>query len=113
MKARRFAWVPFNHTYGPWYEMKEIKDAITVDLSHGGHGVTAIVQPDMDKEAWYWSVKFHAYKPKMPAADRNKELKQKPKTPLPERRFGGKCLTKGEAMKVAEEVFLTGRPQKV
>lgn len=110
MAGRKFVWHAFNQTYGPWYEMKEVKAAISVDLKHKGHVVTAIVQPDMDKGAWYWSVKFHAYKPKPAHSDDNKELKRKPKVPLPERRYGGKSQTLKTAMAKAEEVFLTGRP---
>jgi len=106
MPERSFTWLPINLTYGPWFEMKEIKKAMAMDLSVGGHPATVQVIPDMDRQAWFWSVKFHAYRPKLAMQGEKKKVK----VPLPEKRLGGKCKTRDEAMAKARQAFLTGRP---
>lgn len=107
---RQFTWEPFNASYGPWYRMRGIgKDGVSIALKHAGRGAEAIVQPDMDRGSWYWSVKFKAYRPRLNKEPEPGKPKPKPKTPLPERRIGGRAPTLEEAQKLAESTFLLGR----
>lgn len=53
-----YAYEAFNHQYGPWYRLIAIKKALRVD----NPGWEVLVQPDMDKRRWYWSVRKGAKK---------------------------------------------------
>lgn len=109
-------WEPFNAAYGPWYRMRGVgKDGVSIALNHAGKGVEAVVQPDMDRQSWYWSVKFKAYRPRLAKEPAPGEKKKPQKIPLPERRIGGRAPTLEEAKKLAESAFMLGRasPLKV
>lgn len=112
---RHFYWQPFNHAYGPWFRLFEIKDGISRDLVSGGRHAESLVQPDLDGVHWYWSVKFSKYSPKLAVADakpiEGKKMAPKKRPALPELKVGGKSATKEEAMKLAEEAFVAGRPK--
>lgn len=116
--ARRFFWSAFNHTYGPWYRMYEIRDsALAQPLVYNGHAAEAVVQPDMDREGWFWAVRFSKYTPKLLKADKIEGKKMpKPKIPLTEYKVGGRVQVPGEAgrleaMRLAQEAFIKGRPR--
>lgn len=109
MKAkavRRFVWQEYNLTYGPWYRMRQLdKRGVSVTLEIGGKSAEAVVQPNMDRSGWYWSVRFTAYRPRV-AVDKQGRAR----VPLPDRKIGGRAASKRKAQAMAESAFLTGRP---
>lgn len=107
-----FHWQPFNHAFGPWYRLRAVrKDGTTSELQVGGRGCEAVIQPDMSRESWYWSVRFASYTPKMPKAD--DPPKRKPKAPLREHKTGGKVATIEDAKRQAIAAVMSGRPDVV
>lgn len=101
----KFVWEPFNHTYGPWFQLRALgKDGVSVALTHAGRRAEAVVQPDMNRQRWYWSVRFAAYRPRPSKPGKPKKI------PLPERKIGGRAKTMKEACTMAQQAFKTGRP---
>lgn len=108
--AWSFQWDPFNHAFGPWYRLRALrKDGTTTELLVGGRGVEVVLQPDMSREHWYWSVRFAKYTPK-PPKEGDPPRKTKAKPALKELKFGAKVLTLDEAKAAAIARVLLGRP---
>lgn len=89
-------WVPFNNVYGPWYRFQ---------VRIGTQMIICVVQPDMDNQSFFWSVRFPAYNPKPYSGDPNTPHAKK--EPLPEYKVGGRektmDLAKAAAMRAARE----------
>lgn len=104
-----FSWQPFNHAFGPWYRLRALrKDGTSTNLEVGGRSCEAVLQPDMDREHWYWSVRFAAYTPRPAKADKPK--KTKPRPALKELKVG----TRVDTLELAKQAAITrvtqGRP---
>jgi hypothetical protein len=97
-------WEAFNHSYGPWYRMRSEKSGMNGDPSSDGHPVDVLVMPDMDKRRWFWSVKFHAYRPRRPDSRH---------VPLAETSVHGKEDSLEQAQHMATEAFRRGRPAAI
>lgn len=78
-KRRNYAWHPFNHSYGPWYQLRQVPDK-----NISGAEVTVI--PDMDRGRWFWKVRIG-------------------KKDNPRETHSGHEPTKEEAQKEARRVF--------
>lgn len=48
---RRYHWRSFNPIYGPWYRLVKADTKPIV-------GAEVVVQPDMDRERWFWYVRI-------------------------------------------------------
>lgn len=104
-----FSWEPFNRAFGPWYRLRALRtDGTSTELTVGGRTCEAVLQPDMDRAHWYWSVRFAKYTPAPAKAD--KPRKTKPKPALRELKFGTRVDTLEVAKREAIARVLAGRP---
>mgnify|MGYP006173171977 CR=1 FL=1 len=110
MSYESLFWQSFNPTFGPWYRLKGIRNSLTVDLEWKGRSVEVVVQPDMDRARWFWSVRWAAYRPRMKRDAAGNEVRDPKRKPIKEKRLHGTAPTEDEAKAKAIEVFHAGRP---
>ena len=54
----RYYWVPFNKAFGTWYRLECTRKGMSSDVKvASGKGASVMVQPDLEKGRWYWSVR--------------------------------------------------------
>jgi hypothetical protein len=87
-------WKPYNEANGPWYKAY---------FKVGGRSITAVIQPDMDRTSWFWSIRIAAYHPRPSTIAKNPKV-----TELPQRKFGGRATSLNDAKMKAEAKALGG-----